>query len=179
MALEQRLSAAQLTSLALGCGFLAFGIITFEAFPDFAHLSNRATLWIDGLELLFGIAAVVVMYKVLAAFQRGIDESLWSLASLDKLKKQLDHPAVTAFIWLLLAVPIGYLVIDIVTHWFRHHHNQIGGLAYFWMSPVYAIGRLRRSLKPKLPRSQSVWRDELKPIHSDHWGDRSLGAPTV
>ena len=172
MMLEQRLSAAQLASLALGCGFLAFGIITANALPDPAHLSIRAALWIGGLEFLFGIAAVVVMYKALAAFQRGIDDGRWNQASLDKLKKQLNHPATTAFIWLFVSILIGYLVVDIATHWFRHRHGALGGLAYFWMSPVYAIGGLRRSLKPKLPMGQSIWRDEVKPIHSEHWGSR-------
>jgi len=172
MVLEQRLSAAQLASLALGCGLLAFGIITVNTLPDPAHLSIRATLWIGGLEFLFGGIAVVVMYKSLAAFQRGIDDRRWNQASLDKLKKQLNHPIATAFIWLLVAVLLGYIVVDLTSHWFRHRHIPIGGLSYFWMSPAYAIGILRRSLKPKLPRSQSVWRDEVKPIHSDHWGSR-------
>jgi hypothetical protein len=172
MMLEQRLSAAQLASLALSCGLLTFGIITVNALPDPAHLSIRAALWIGGLEFLFGIAAVVVMYKAVAAFQRGIDDGRWNQASLDKLKKQLDHPAATAFIWLLLIVLIGYLAVDLTSHWFRHHHISIGGLSYFWMSPAYAIGILRRSLKPKRPRGQSIWRDEIKPIHSDHWGSR-------
>jgi len=172
MLLERRLSAPQLASLALGCGLLAFGIITANALPNPVHLSIRAALWIGGLEFLFGIAAVVIMYKALTAFQRGIDEGLWSQASLDELKKQLNHPAVTAFSWLLVAFLIGYLVIDIVSNWFLHHHSQIAGLAYFWMSPVYAIGILRRSLKPKLPRDRPIWLDEVKPIHSDHWGNR-------
>jgi hypothetical protein len=172
MMLEQRLSAAQLASLALSCGLLTFGIITVNALPDPAHISIRATLWIGGLEFLFGVAAAMVMYKALAAFQRGIDDCRWNQPSLDKLKKQLNHPAATAFIWLLLAVLIGYLAVDLTSHWFRHHHIQIGGLAYFWMSPAYAIGSLRGSLKPKLPMGQSIWRDEVKPIHSEHWGSR-------
>ena len=172
MMLEQRLSAAQLASLALSCGLLTFGIITVNALPDPAHLSIRATLWIGGLEFLFGIAAVVVMYKALAAFQRGIDDGRWNQASLDKLKKQLNHPIATAFIWFLVAILLGYIVVDLTSHWFRHRHIQIGGLSYFWMSPAYALGMLRRSLKPKRRRGQSIWRDEVKPIHSEHWGNR-------
>jgi hypothetical protein len=172
MVLEQRLSAPQLASLALGCSLLVFGIITFEALPELAHLSIRATFWIGGLGPLFGAIAGLVMYKSLAAFQRGVDDSRWNQASLDKLKRQLDHPATTAFIWLLLAILIGYVTIDLLTHWFRNHNGRIGGFAYFWMSPVYAIGGLRRSLKPKLPRGRSIWLDEVKPVHSDHWGSR-------
>ena len=179
MMLEQRLSAAQLASLALSCGLLTFGIITVNALPDPAHLSIRATLWIGGLEFLFGIAAVAVMYKALAAFQRGIDDCRWNQTSLDKLKTRLDHPAATAFIWLLLAILIGYLAVDLTSHWFRHHHIPIGSLSYFWMSPAYAIGILRRALNPKLPRSQSLWRDEVKPIHSDQWGHRGPSTPAA
>lgn len=179
MVLEQRFTAPQLASLALGCGFLAFGIITFEAVPDPVRLSIRATLWIGGLELVLGIAAVVVMYKALAAFQRGINDGRWSQASLDKLKELLDHPAATAFIWLLLAILVSYAVIDIVTPSFRHHHGHVSGLAYFWMSPAYAMGSLRRSLKPQLPKGQSIWSDELKPIHSDQWGHGGPSAPAA
>ena len=177
MALEQRLSAAQLASLALGCGLLVFGIITFDAFSNFVHLSIRVTLWIGGLELLFGIAAGVVMYRALAAFQRGIDDCRWNQSSLDKLKKQFNHPSATAFVWIVIAVLLGFVTVDLLSHWFRHHHIPIGSLAYFWMSPVYAIGILRRSLNPKPPRSPSIWRDEVKPIVSEQWGNHGSTQP--
>jgi hypothetical protein len=179
MRLERRLSATQLASLALGCSLLLFGIVTFDAFSDFVHLSIRVALWIGGLELLFGIAAGVVMYRALAAFQRGIDDCRWNQDSLYKLKKQLNNTIATAFVWILIAVLLGYVAVDLPSHWFRHHHTPIGGLTFFWMSPAYAIGILRRALNPKLPRSQSLWRDEIKPIHSDQWGHRGPSTPAA
>jgi len=182
MVLEQRFSAAQLASLALGCGLLAFGIITFDAIPvpeSLSHAATKAVLWFGGLTLLFGIVAVVIMYKSLTAFQRGIDDGRWDQASLDKLKKRLNLPIATAFIWLLVAIAVGYVTIDLITHWFRNHSSNISGLAYFWMSPVFAIGRLRGSLNPKLPRGRSLWRDEVKPIHSDQWGHCGPSTPAA
>jgi hypothetical protein len=174
MKLEQRLTASQLASLALGMGFLAFLVITFLALTPNLRLVSQSdhTFWIWVICLCFflGAVAVISMYMALEAFRRGVDESLWNKDSLERLKTQLGNPRWTVPLFIMALGIFGYILWHLRPS--QPDHSGFGGFAYFWMSPLLALGRLRQTLRPKPEGGRPGWLDGMKPVISEHWGER-------
>lgn len=134
------------------------------------------TLWLtlNIAWLVAGIAASILMYKAIAAFQRGVSGEVWDEADLAPVRRGLSHRSVSVALGAFTVCAFGYLLFDIVTRNFgaRPHGSSIGGFAYFWLSPLTTVTMLRQALRPKRDRLLGVWRDEMKPIMSEHWGER-------
>lgn len=172
MKLEQRYTAAQVAWLALGSGCVTFLIITADNLPWEWRLSRQTAIWTAVSSLLLAVSAVVVMNYALGAFARGVEEELWDKGSLDRIKAFVDKRWWMVPLWLFLLFAMGLLVVDLVTHWPRRH-NINPGMTYFWMSPFFALLRIRQMLNPKKPTPrESILAGEMKPLVSDHWGDR-------
>lgn len=172
MKLEQRYTAKQVVGIAIGSGCVAFLSITVDNLPLDQHVSHRAMIWCDVGVLVATVAAVCFMYYALAAFARGVEQEVWDKASLQPIKALADKPLWIAMTCVLPICLLGFVVFDLTTHWPRQHHMNAGA-GYFWMSPFLALVQIRAALKPKaVTPSSSTWISEMKPIVSEHWGNR-------
>jgi hypothetical protein len=184
VSLEDRFSATRLAGVALAASLWLFVSVslTLLPWPDALFAHHRINwLWmsLDIAWLLLGIAAAVLMYRALGAFRRGVDAKLWDTCTLERLRTRLEHPVFNAAAWVSAVGAVGYLIVSLaIFHPGGHHHGTgMGGLVYFWLSPITVLGSLRSALKPARTPSQSTWRDDIKPITSQHWGDRGPATP--
>lgn len=171
MKLEKRYSAVQVAKLAIGCGCVAFLVITAMNLPWEWHFSRQASIWTDVSLVLMAVVAVALMYYALAAFVRGVEQDVWDKASLDRIGAFVEKRLWMVLLMFLLVFVMGLIAVDLVTRW-PMHHNINGGMSYFWMSPFLALMQIRKVLKPEPKASGSIWTGEVKPLVSEHWGNR-------
>jgi H+/Cl- antiporter ClcA len=178
MGLERRYSAERVAAIAMGSSLLTWLAVTATAFPDplpnSPQGSHRELAYYLGL-LLFAIAAGIVTFVFIAAFKRGVNDGIWSEASRQRLLAQLSRPVWTASVVVMALGAVGYVFYDLITYQYGvHPHHANGGLVYFWLSPLIAFGQLRAALKPPAPTrgGSSIWLGDVKPLRSDHWGQR-------
>jgi hypothetical protein len=169
--LEQRYTAKQVAGIAIGSGCVAFLIITAINLPWESRVSHQVTLWVELSLLLTAVIAVALMYYALAAFARGVEEELWDKASLDRIRTFVEKGWWMVLLVFVLVFAMGLIAVDLVTRWPRHH-NINGGMSYFWVSPILAVMQIRGLLKPKKKPGESIWVGEVKPLISEHWGNR-------
>jgi hypothetical protein len=177
MRLEERSSAKRVAGIALGCSLVVFFALWATALPVPPGLESSRFHGEIVYELsLFAlaVAAGIQMYIAIEAFKRGVAEEIWSQASIDRLRAVLERRVYTVLLFGFIVFALAYVFIDLLnltSH--RHHHSMTGGLIYFWMSPATTLAVLRVTLRPR-PKSRggSIWLGEVKPIVSEHWGER-------
>ena len=62
----------------------------------------------------------------------------------------------------------------LVTHFVRlyalgHRHDMVPWWGFYFLT-VFCLNPLGQQLRPPKPPRITTWRDDLKPLHSDHWG---------
>jgi hypothetical protein len=177
MGLEQRHSAKRIVAIVMGCSWLAWIAVTATALPDPLPNSpyrSHAEMAYYIAVLVIAVAALVLMYVALESFKRGVTNELWAEVALERLRTELNRPVWNVLTTILVVAALGYVFYDLTTwgnHLHRHHTN--GGLIYFWLSPLTAYSQLKAALRPPPPpRGSVLWLDDLKPLHSNHWGER-------
>jgi hypothetical protein len=116
-----------------------------------------------------------MMYDGLAAFRRGVEDTIWSEPSLAKLRAQVNRGIWSAIAYLTFAAVIGMIFFDLFSRFGRGHHggSPVGAMAYFSGSPLTCLMTLRKVLQPKRVREPRVWPGDVKPLVSEHWGEGS------
>jgi hypothetical protein len=114
--------------------------------------------------LLCCILGVVISLRANAQLTDDIRNERWKSTELEGLHAIMQHP-----VWsYLIAALIGGQFAPLV---FIPHHASVGQCL---LIPSLAIIRIRAALRPPTirPTSTPLWGDDLRPIHSDHWGER-------
>lgn len=183
MKLEQRLTAAQLAGMAVAGSLLLYVGVWQIALPY--HLPIRPThglgdfLWAARFEIALYILPLALggwmMSGGLAAFRRGFEDTIWSEPSLAKLRIQLNRRIWMVSGYLMIAVALGYFVFELFSRLHGSHHggSSVGAMAYFCVSPLTCLATLRNVLRPKPLREPGTWPGDIKPLVSEHWGERS------
>ena len=181
MRLERRLTAAQVASMAIAGSFLLYVSVWLTMLPYHHHLGRvygfGNFLWVSRFEIVrfvlpFALGAWM-MYAALAAFHRGVEQTIWSDLSLMKLRTLLDRVVWTIVVYTMAIGALGWVVFAFFGTVPFHRTSGPGGLGYFLASPVVCLLQLRRALLPKPIREPRIWPGDVKPLVSEHWGERA------
>ena len=178
MKLERRLTAAQLAAMAIAGSLLLYANVWQAMLPYHQHVGHvhgfGNFLWAARSEIARFVlplaTGIWMMYGALAAFRRGLEDGIWNDASLVKLGTQMNLSVWTVVASTMALVWLGYLVFSLVS--LSHGASRLGGLAYFFLSPLTCLMQLRQAMRPKRDRSLRVWPGDVKPLVSEHWGER-------
>jgi hypothetical protein len=183
MRLERRLTAAQVASMAIAGSFLLYLSVWQTMLPYHHHLGRvygfGNFLWASRFEIArFALPFAVgmwMMYAALAALRRGVEEAIWSDLSLMNLRTQLDRVVWTVVAYTMPLTALGWFALRFFSIFNLLHHRTPwpGGLAYFFSSPLLCLLQLRQALRPKPIREPRIWPGDIKPLVSDHWGERA------
>jgi len=151
---------AQLAALSILSSLLcplSFGIL---------YLSRRHgvdySLIVAGI--LCFVICVVLYAKTNTQLTNDIRNQRWTSTELQGLRVTMQHP-----VWscLLAALLVGQFAPFV----FIPHHANVGQCL---LLPSLAIIEVRSALRPPTdrPTSTPLWGDDLRPLRSDHWGER-------
>ena len=181
---ERRFTAARLAAISIAGSLLLYADCWQRLFPIHKSIAPSHSfggfLWAARLEILMFalpfVAGLYLMYAGLGAFRRGVDQAIWSEASLNALRTNLNRGVWSLVSAVLFLIAIGVIFADILhlSNGLHHRFAGVGGLAYFFIAPVISLSQLRQMTRPNLLREQKVWGESMKPIVSDHWGERTL-----
>jgi hypothetical protein len=136
---------------------LSFGIL---------YLSRRCG--VDYSLIATGIVCLIVGFvlstKASTQLTEDIRNQRWTPTELQGLRVTMQHP-----VWgYLIAASLAGQAAPIV---FIPHHAIAGQCL---LIPSLTIMRVRTALRPPTAQTASspLWGNELRPIHSDHWGER-------
>jgi hypothetical protein len=110
------------------------------------------------------ILGLVLSSKADTQLTDDIRNERWTSTELRSLRIAMQHP-----IWNYLIAAL--LVGQFAPFVFIAHHPSVGQCL---LIPSLAIIRVRAALRPPTSRSSAtpLWSSDLRPIHSDHWGER-------
>jgi hypothetical protein len=183
MKLERRLTAAQLAAMSIAGSLLLYAGVWQAALPYHQHFNRYYALgdllWVARFEIVRYVLPLVLgswmMYGGLAAFRRGVEDTIWSESSLAKLRIQINRGVWNVTGYLLSAALLGYILFDLVVRHVGPHHggSPTAGLTYFFVAPLFCLGMLRNALRPKRTEDAGTWFRDMKPLVSEHWGEHS------
>jgi hypothetical protein len=169
MKLNQRLSLQQLVAAALTGALLCHACTWLQMI---SWPSNWALLPIAALFAL-GLWASVAMQS---AIENGIANQCWTDEVIETIRQRLQRTRCTVALSLLFLLPLLFFVC---LYLFAkpavstgHHPSRIN-FAYFWAYPLLTHSTLVRILRPRPLAHAIVWNSEIKPIASEHWGERA------
>ena len=172
MGLERHLSPAKLATLSLAGATLLYLDFCASTLPDrlFPKSETRSAMF---AELILGFVLPVALglwlqFGALKAFQRGIADGLWPAATLQAMRDRIEKLRLVPICAALCFLGIGYTLAHFAHY---QHAPPLGGFVYFAASPALAVGNLRKALKPPRDPRRHNWREEIKPIVSEHWGE--------
>ena len=168
MKLSSRITLAQMTSVTLGASLVVY-ISLWLIFFFCTHGSSL--LW-----LLPPTAAGAVMLFALSKAKEGIRTERWSQSSIDAVRVQLDNPIWWTITGVLTVLAFAGSISSLIFIGSKgpHHPPSMGGFLYFWLSPLLMLSQLRGALRPPAPKHELIWKNDLKPIVSDHWGESQI-----
>jgi hypothetical protein len=182
MRLERRRTAAQVASIAIAGSLLLYADVWQTMLPYHQHLGHvhgfGNFLWAAKVEIARFVLPFAVgmwmMYGALAAFRRGVDHEIWSGLSLMKLRTQIDRSVWTIAAYAMALISLGYIVFSLLGILISPSHgaSRLGGFAYFFASPLTCLMLLRQAIRPKRNSAPRVWPGDIKPLVSEHWGER-------
>jgi hypothetical protein len=184
MGLERRLTAAQLAAMAVAGSLLLYAGVWQAMLPYHQHVGYVhgfgnflwAARWGIARFVLPLIVGTWMMYGALAAFRRGMDYEIWSDLSLKKLRTQIDRSVWTVVAYTMVLISLGYIVFSLIP---SHGASRLGGFAYFFASPLTCLMLLRQAMRPKRDSALRVWPGDVKPLVSEHWGERGTSQPIL
>jgi len=171
MKLEQKLTPPQLAALAFAGSFLLYAECWFADAILHAHHKHGEGDMLQLLDLMlraFGpmILGLCATSMAQAALKRGLISQNWDEAVLEKLRIELD-----SLVWRWITVGLGLIGIGYDLFFLNSGHASSSGVFAMW--PFITLQQLQKTLRPKREATFPVWCDYLKPIHSDHWGERN------
>ena len=185
MRLEQRLSAAQVASIAIAGSLLLYANVWQAAlmhYPQHGHVHSIREFW-GAAKWMFArlvppiILGIWMIYAAQAAFRRGVEQRLWTDVSLNNLSARLDSKVWTVAGFAMALTAAGFVVADAFTRLVvggRNGSSSAAGFVFFCILPLECLAFLRRTLRPGGDGPRSVWGNVVRPLVSDHWGKRSL-----
>ncbi len=169
MQLNQRLSLRQLVAASLTGALLCH---TCTWLQMISWPSNWALLPIAALFAL-GLWASVAMQS---AIENGIANERWSEDAIETMRRRLQQTRWTVALALLFLLPLlAFVSLFVITKTpvSAGHHSSRFNFAYFWAYPWLAHSALIRILRPRPQTRAIIWNTEMKPIVSEHWGERA------
>ncbi len=169
MQLNQRLSLQQLVAASLTGALLCHTCTWLQMifWPSNWALVPIATLF------ALGLWASVAMQS---AIENGIASERWTDDAIQTMLHRLQRTRWTVALAVLFLLPLLVFVSLFVlpnTHVTAGHHPSRFNFAYFWAYPWLAHTTLIRILRPR-PQTRAIqWNSEMKPIVSQHWGERA------
>jgi len=179
---KRQLTAGQAASIAVAGSLLLYAnvwLTMLSRHQQIGHVHGFGNLlWAARLEIARLVLPLAIgmwiMYGGLATFRRGVEYATWSDLALMKLRTQVDRLVWTVAVYTLVLIALGWVVFRGVSILTVSHHGASGpgGLAYFFASPLMCLTQLRQAMVPKRDRVLRVWPGDVKPLVSDHWGER-------
>jgi hypothetical protein len=177
MRLEQRLTAAQLAAMAIAGSLLLYATVWQAMLPHHQHVGHVhgfvnflwAAKWEIARFVLQLATGIWMMYGALAAIRRGLEDEIWNDPALMKLRTQTNRPVWTVAAYTMVLISLGYLVLRLIP---SHGAIRLGGFSYFFASPLSCLMLLRQAMRPKRDSTLRVWPGDVKPLFSEHWGER-------
>ena len=177
MRLERRLTAAQLAAMAIAGSLLIYADLWQTMLPYHQHMGHvhglGGLLWASKWEIarfvLPFVAGMWMMYGALSAFRRGLADEIWNDSSLTKLRAQTNRSVWTIVGYTMVLFALVYIVFTLIP---SHRAARVGGFTYFFASPLTSLMLLRQAMRPKRNSALRVWPGDVKPLFSEHWGDR-------
>ena len=123
--------------------------------------ANRLRLLVFFVPFAVGMSISMVAERRL---RRGFEGEQWQEPEVEMLRRRMNHPMWSIFVWLPIVAWLGYAFESSMVH----------GMPLFWatMVPAQTISRLKMMVRPKRVRDGILqdWRS-FKPIQSEHWGE--------
>jgi hypothetical protein len=179
MKLERRLTAVQLAAMAIAGSLLLYADVWQVMLPYHQHIGHvhgfGSFVWASRWDIVRFVLPLVVgmwmMYGASAAFRRGVDHEIWSDLSLMKLRTRIDRSIWTLVAYTMALISLGYIVFRLIPS--QGGASGLGGFAYFSVSPLTGLMLLRQAMRPKCDSTLRVWPGDVKPLVSEHWGERA------
>ncbi|HEV2577404.1 MAG TPA: hypothetical protein VGU25_09360 [Acidobacteriaceae bacterium] len=111
------------------------------------------------------IPGILIAFSAIGSLRKGIQNQRWSEEQIEPLRSWLESSYTTA---LLIVFALSYLI-----GWALLARFRTGGFVALVLGQL--LSQLRWAVRrPPAPRSGLIanWRDQLAPIHSEHWGRR-------
>jgi uncharacterized membrane protein len=110
------------------------------------------------------ILGFVLSTKASTQLTEDIRNQRWTSTELQGLRTAMQHP-----VWSYLTAAL--LMGQVAPFVFISHHAVVGQCL---LIPALTIIRVRTALRPPTDRPTAAphWTKDLRPIHSDHWGER-------
>jgi hypothetical protein len=184
MRLERRLTAGQLAATAVAGSLLLYADVWQAMLPyhqQVGHVHGFGNfLWAARWEIARFVLPLMVgmwmMYGALAAFRRGLEDEIWNDPSLMKLRAQTNRSVWTVVAYTMVLISLGYIVFRLTP---SHGASRLGGFSYFFVSPLTCLMLLRQAMRPKRDSTLRVWPGDVKPLVSEHWGERGTSQHTL
>jgi hypothetical protein len=117
-----------------------------------------------------------MMYGASAALGRGLEDEIWNDPSLAKLRGQTNRSIWMVVAYTMVLISLGYVVFSLIP---RHGASRVSGFTYFFASPLMCLTLLRQAMRPKRNSALRIWPGDVKPLVSEHWGDRGTSQDTL
>jgi hypothetical protein len=184
MRLERRLTAAQLAAMAIAGSLLIYADVWRAMLPYHQHIGHVhgfgnflwASKWEIARFVLPLVAGLWMMYGSSAAFRRGLEDEIWNDPSLTKLRAQTNRSVWMVVAYTMVLISLGYVVFSLIP---SRGASRVGGFSYFFASPLICLTLLRQAMRPKRNSALRIWPGDVKPLVSEHWGDRAASQDTL
>ena len=131
-----------------------------------AFTAPRGLYFLTALLLLIGGCATC--WRAESRLNKGLRLEWWSEGEVAAFREQIDRPVWKYAFWGASLAAIGLLLLAL-------RHSPVGAFGYPILVPLQTISRLRQALQPPKTVVSGIPWEQLKPIHSEHWGKRSAG----